>query len=118
MKPTGGVKIAEVWGIPIAVHPSWLVVFALFAWSLARGYFPIEYPGGDAVTYWVVGAVTALLAFGSVLVRGSTRRWRCSTCCPGFRSTADACSARSLRAGRPRPTWDATVATWSHKPLK
>lgn len=68
MKPTGGVKIAEVWGIPIAVHPSWLVIFALFAWSLARGYFPIEYPGWDAATYWAVGAVTALLAFGSVLV--------------------------------------------------
>ncbi len=68
MTPTRGVKIAEVWGIPIGVHPSWLVVFALFAWSLARGYFPIEYPGWDVVTYWTVGAVTALLAFGSVLV--------------------------------------------------
>jgi Zn-dependent protease/CBS domain-containing protein len=62
------VKIAEVWGIPIAVHPSWLVVFALVAWSLAGGYLPIAYPGWDALTYWAVGAVTALLAFASVLV--------------------------------------------------
>jgi hypothetical protein len=55
------VKIAEIWGIPIAVHPSWLVVFALVAWSLASGYFPMAHPGWDSVTYWTVGAVTALL---------------------------------------------------------
>jgi Zn-dependent protease len=75
MKTTGGVKIAEVWGIPIAVHPSWLVIFALFAWSLARGHFPIEYPGWDTLTYWIVGAITALLAFGSVLVHELGHSW-------------------------------------------
>ena len=75
MKARGGVKIAEVWGIPIAVHPSWLVVFALFAWSLAQGYFPIEYPGWGMVTYWAVGAATALLVFGSVLVHELGHSW-------------------------------------------
>jgi Zn-dependent protease len=71
----GGVKIAEVWAIPIAVHPSWLIVFALITWSLARGYFPVTFPGWHAATYWTVGAVTALLAFASVLVHELGHCW-------------------------------------------
>jgi Zn-dependent protease len=69
------VTIAKVWGIPIGLHPSWLLVFALVAWSLAGGYFPMASPGWDPATYWVVGALTALLAFGCVLVHELGHCW-------------------------------------------
>jgi Zn-dependent protease len=70
-----GFRITEVWGIPIRLHPSWLLVFALLTWSLASGYFPIAHPGWDAATCWAVGVVTALLAFGSILVHELGHSW-------------------------------------------
>jgi Zn-dependent protease len=64
----GRLKILEVWGIPIAVHFSWLLVFGLVTWSLAGGYFPAEYPGWALAAYWLVGAVTSLAFFGSIVL--------------------------------------------------
>jgi Zn-dependent protease len=60
--------IAVVAGIPIAIHPSWLIVFGLVTWSLAVGYFPPEHPGWTSAAYWIAGAVSSLLLFASVLV--------------------------------------------------
>lgn len=71
----GRLKIVEVWGIPIRVHFSWLLVFGLVTWSLAAGYFPGEYPGWAARTYWAVGAITALVFFASILVHELGHSW-------------------------------------------
>ena len=64
----GRVTIARIWGIPISVHVSWLLVFALVASSLAAGYFPERQPGWGAATRWVLGVLTSLAFFASVLV--------------------------------------------------
>ncbi len=64
----GALTVGQVFGIPIRVHSTWFLVFALITWSLAGGYFPLEYPGWDAATYWVVGVTTAVLFFASVLI--------------------------------------------------
>jgi Zn-dependent protease len=69
------VTIAKVWGVPIVVNPSWLVIFAIFTWSFATGDFPAAYPGWHAVTRWVVAAILALLAFASVLVHELGHSW-------------------------------------------
>jgi len=58
----------KILGIPIGVHSSWFLVAALVTWSLASSYFPKEYPGWATGIYWLVGVVTALLFFGSVLL--------------------------------------------------
>jgi Zn-dependent protease/CBS domain-containing protein len=71
----GRLKIVAVWGIPIRVHFSWLLVFGLVTWSLAAGYFPHEYPGWSSRAYWVVGAVTALIFFASILVHELGHSW-------------------------------------------
>jgi len=68
-------EIFEIWGIPIRIHLSWLLVFGLVAWSLAAGYFPHEYPGWTVGTYWVVGAITALIFFASILVHELGHCW-------------------------------------------
>ncbi len=60
--------IARIAGIEIGVHASWLIVFGLVTWSLAVGFFPGEIPGLSPLEAWVLGAVSALLLFGSVLV--------------------------------------------------
>ena len=64
----GSFTLGKILGIPIRLHSSWFLVAALVAWSLASGYFPQEYPGWAAATYWIIGAVTAALFFASVLL--------------------------------------------------
>lgn len=61
------VKLGRIWGIPIGLHASWFLIFGLITWSLASGYFPLEYPMLSAPAHWLLGAATSLLFFGSVL---------------------------------------------------
>lgn len=61
-------NLGRIWGIPIGLHFSWFLIFGLVSWSLAVGYFPEEYPGLAAPVYWLLGAVTSILFFASVLV--------------------------------------------------
>jgi Zn-dependent protease len=65
---TGSFKIARVVGIEIEVHYTWLFALALITWSLAQGFFPTAFPTFDPITDWVLGFVSALLLFASVLI--------------------------------------------------
>lgn len=60
--------LGKIWGIPVGVHLSWFLIFILVTWSLAAGYFPLEYPGLSASAFWLLGGVTSILFFGSVLL--------------------------------------------------
>jgi Zn-dependent protease len=64
---TSSVKLARIWGIPVGLHYSWFLIFFLLTWSLAAGYFPGEYPQLSMVWYVILGLVTTILFFGSVL---------------------------------------------------
>ncbi|MGH2406524.1 MAG: site-2 protease family protein [Candidatus Limnocylindrales bacterium] len=64
----GSIRLFRVLGIEIAVHPSWLIIFALVSWSLATGYFPSALVGIATAEAWVLGLFSALLLFGSVLI--------------------------------------------------
>jgi Zn-dependent protease len=60
-------RLGRIAGIEIGLHDTWLFAFGLVAWSLAGGFFPANYPGWDASTYWLLGVVCALALFASVL---------------------------------------------------
>lgn len=62
------IKLGRIWGIPIGLHSSWFLIFGLVTWSLAAGYFPMEYPGMPSQAHWMLGAFTSVLFFGSVLL--------------------------------------------------
>jgi Zn-dependent protease len=64
----GSLTLGKILGIPIRLHSSWFLVAALITWSLAGGYFFQKYPGWATATYWIVGAMTAVLFFVSVLL--------------------------------------------------
>jgi Zn-dependent protease/CBS domain-containing protein len=64
----GSVRLGRLFGIPIYVHVSWLVIFGLVSWTLATTYFPERYPGLGARGYWLRGVVSALLFFVSILL--------------------------------------------------
>ncbi|MGM0818651.1 MAG: site-2 protease family protein [Actinomycetota bacterium] len=60
-------RIAEVRGIPVGMHWSLLIVFALVAVALSGGLLPATVPDQEPVAYGLAGVVTTLAFFGSVL---------------------------------------------------
>lgn len=64
----GTFRLGKIAGLEIGVHYTWLLAFALITWTLADGFYPQAFPGWSAVTYWVIGAIAAILLFISVLV--------------------------------------------------
>jgi Zn-dependent protease len=71
-QPLQGLKILRVLGIDIYINYTWLIIFALVAWSLAAGYFPAALPGRSSLLYWGLGLAAAVLLFASVLVHELT----------------------------------------------
>lgn len=65
---TGSFKIGRLLGIDVEAHYTWLFALVLITWSLAQGFFPTAYPAFDPITDWVLGFVSALLLFVSVLI--------------------------------------------------
>ncbi len=65
---SSGIKIFKVLGIQISLDYTWFIVFGLFGWSLAYGYFPHYYPGLEKTVYLFMGFASALLLFGCVLI--------------------------------------------------
>lgn len=58
----------RVAGISIGAHWSWLLVFALIAWSLSTQLFPRAHPGLSESSYLVMGVVSAAVFFASILL--------------------------------------------------
>ena len=64
----GSIRLFRIAGIDVRVHVSWLIVFGLVTWSLATAWYQPNLPGVDATQSWILGALSALLLFASVLV--------------------------------------------------
>lgn len=65
---SASLRIAKIWGVPIGLHWSWFIVFALVTFSLAASVFPSDYAGLSGAAYWTLGALTSVLFFASVLL--------------------------------------------------
>jgi Zn-dependent protease/CBS domain-containing protein len=62
------IPLGRIVGIPVGLDLSWFLIFVLLTWSLATSYFPSEFAGWPTSEYWIVGAVTSVLLFASVLL--------------------------------------------------
>src|SRR3989337_386187 len=62
------ISLGRILGIPISLDPSWFLIFILLTWTLASSYFPTEFRNWSAAQYWIIGAITAILFFVSVLL--------------------------------------------------
>jgi len=62
------IPIGRVFGIPLRIDYSWFLIFALITWTLATGYFPAEFKSWPAAEYWIVGLITSVVFFASVLL--------------------------------------------------
>jgi Zn-dependent protease len=65
---SGSFNIGRIRGIAIKLHYTWLFALVFVGWSLAEGYYPSNFPQFDPVTDWVLGMISALLLFASVLI--------------------------------------------------
>lgn len=61
------IRIGRIFGVQIGLHPSWFVIALIVTYIVAAGQLPVAYPNWDQALYWVVGALIAILFFGSVL---------------------------------------------------
>jgi Zn-dependent protease len=62
------IPIGRILGISIDLDYSWFLVFGLMTWILAVSYYPAEYKNWSVAEYWVIGAITAVMLFVSVLL--------------------------------------------------
>jgi Zn-dependent protease/CBS domain-containing protein len=64
------IRLFTIRGVEVGVHYSWLIIFALVTWSLSVYVFPGTQGAAalSTVEYWILGALTAVLMFASVLI--------------------------------------------------
>jgi Zn-dependent protease len=63
------VSIGRISGIDVRIHVSWLLAFAFVTWGLGSGYFRFILPREQGLAFpLVLGAISALLLFASVLI--------------------------------------------------
>lgn len=72
---TTGIELFKLSGVEVVIDYSWLVIFVLVLWGLSAGYFPQQYPGHPAQSYWIVGFFATLLFFASVLIHELSHAW-------------------------------------------
>jgi Zn-dependent protease len=61
------IRLGRIFGIPVGLDFSLLLIAGLLTLSLAVDRFPTEFPGQPTAAYWVVGVFAAVLFFASVL---------------------------------------------------
>ncbi len=61
------IEIFRLFGFPIRIDVSWLLILAMVTYSLASGYFPVNHPGMPVTAYWAMAFVAAIGLFLSIL---------------------------------------------------
>jgi Zn-dependent protease/CBS domain-containing protein len=69
------VPVGRILGIPIDLDYSWFLIASLITWLLAVNYYPAAFKGGTSGEYWLMGAVTAVLFFASIIVHELAHSW-------------------------------------------
>ena len=62
------ITLGRLFGIPVGVNWSWLIVFGLITWTLADTVFPDQNPGLESGTYWTMAIAASVLFFASLLL--------------------------------------------------
>jgi Zn-dependent protease len=62
------IPIGRILDIPIGLDYSWFLIFGLLTWTLAASYYPTEFADWPTAQYWLMGTVTAIMLFVSVVL--------------------------------------------------
>ncbi|MFN8159607.1 MAG: site-2 protease family protein [Solirubrobacterales bacterium] len=66
--PLGSIRLGRLAGIPIGISPLWLVIVGLITLSLGASYYPNEVEGIAPLAAYLLGLLSALLLFASILL--------------------------------------------------
>jgi Zn-dependent protease len=69
------IPIGKIFGIPLELDYSWFLIAILITWMLAVSYYPAEFRGGTQGQYWLMGAITAVLFFASIIIHELGHCW-------------------------------------------
>lgn len=62
-----GYRLFRILGFEVKLNLTWLLLAMLIIWTLAAGFFPVDYPGLSAQTYWWMGVAGAAGIFVSIV---------------------------------------------------
>jgi Zn-dependent protease len=62
------IPIGRIFGITIDLDYSWFLIVGLLAWLLAVSYYPAEFRDWSTGKCWLMGVITAMMFFVSVLI--------------------------------------------------
>jgi Zn-dependent protease len=62
------IRVGRLAGIPIGIHPLWVLIVALITWSLGAVYYPDQVDGIAPGVSYALGFASALLLFASILL--------------------------------------------------
>ena len=63
-----GIRLFRVGGVDVVIDYSWFVIFFLVVYTIAESYLPAAQSQFTSAQYWIMGLVTAILFFLSVLL--------------------------------------------------
>jgi Zn-dependent protease len=66
--PRQNIPLGKILGIPIGLDYSWFLIFVLMTWSLSTTYYPAQFHGWPPFRYWILGGLTSVLFFSSILL--------------------------------------------------
>jgi Zn-dependent protease/CBS domain-containing protein len=61
-----GIYIGRIFKIPVYLHVSWFIIFALITFSFGE-QFKVQHPAWNPAQYWFLGAVISVLFFASIV---------------------------------------------------
>src|SRR5437868_5204696 len=61
-------RLFHLFGIPISIDASWLIIFALITWSLSQSVFATQLPQLSTREHLFLGLVTALAFFTCIVL--------------------------------------------------
>jgi Zn-dependent protease/predicted transcriptional regulator len=64
----GGFTLLRICGIEVVIDYSWFVIFFLMMYVMAEEYFPLKHQAHTVAQYWIMGGISSVLIFVSVLV--------------------------------------------------
>ncbi|HCI82927.1 MAG TPA: hypothetical protein DHW02_24915 [Ktedonobacter sp.] len=64
----GSFRIGSIAGIDIFINVSWILIVVFLTFSLGSGWFPASYPGLSTSVYYLLGFISSILLFVSVLL--------------------------------------------------
>lgn len=64
---TNNITLFSISGFKIRINISWVFIAVLITWSLSTGFFPYYYEGLTVTQYWIMGVITAIGFFASIL---------------------------------------------------